>query len=143
MLAYVDAQREYYLADPDGDGLLEYATKLLSAAGKKDGLYWPTKPGEKESPMGSLLARARAEGYGSGKGAPYHGYYYKILKAQGKDAAGGAYNYMANGHMIGGFALIAYPARYGVSGVKSFIVNQDGVVHEMDLARIQPTLQAK
>jgi len=133
--AYVDAQREYYLSDPNGDGVLEYATRFHSTTGKKDGLYWPTKVGEQESPMGPLVAQAHSEGYAVKKGqkAPYHGYYYKILKAQGKDAPGGAYDYMAKGHMIGGFALVAYPARYGVSGVKSFIVNHDGVVYEMDL----------
>jgi hypothetical protein len=136
-LAYVDAQREYYLADSNSDRLLEYATKFRSSPGKKDGLYWPAKAGEPESPLGPLFAKAQAEGYGANKGkpAPFHGYYYKILKAQGKDAPGGAFDYMAKGHMIGGFALIAYPARYGVSGVKSFIVNHDGVVYEMDLGR--------
>jgi Protein of unknown function (DUF2950). len=108
--AYVDAQREYYLSDPNGDGVLEYATKFRSTKGKKDGLYWPAKAGEQESPMGPLVAQAQSEGYAVKKGqkAPYHGYYYKILKAQGKDAPGGAYDYMAKGHMIGGFALVAY-----------------------------------
>jgi len=133
VLAYVDAQREYYLADPDHNGLLEYATKLHSAPGKKDGLYWPAKDCEQESPMGPLVSQAQAQGYAGKKGAPYHGYYYKILKAQGKDAQGGNYDYMAGGHMIGGFALVAYPARYGVSGVQTFIVNHSGVVYEMDL----------
>ena len=135
LLAYVAAQREYYLADPNGDGVLEYAAKFHSTTGKKDGLYWPAKAGEPQSPMGPLVAGARAEGYAvkKGKPAPYHGYYFRILKAQGKDAKGGAYDYLAKGHMIGGFALVAYPARYGVSGVKSFIVNHDGVVYEMDL----------
>jgi len=95
--------------------------------------------------MGPLVAQAQAQGYAVKKGqkAPYYGYYYKILKAQGKNAAGGAYDYMANGHMIGGFALIAYPARYGVSGVKSFIVNHDGVVYEMDLGRNTTTVASK
>ena len=135
VLAYVDAQREYYLADPDGDSVLAYATRFQSSPGKRDGLYWPAKVGEPESPMGPLFAAAAAEGYtlGKGKASPYHGYYYKILKGQGKNAPGGAYDYMALGHMIGGFALIAYPARYGVSGVKSFLVNHDGIVYETDL----------
>lgn len=133
--AYVDAQREYYLADPNRDGVLEYASKFHSTTGKKDGLYWPAKDCEQESPMGPLVAQGRAKGYAieKGKKAPYYGYYYKILKAQGKDAQGGEYDYMANGHMIGGFALVAYPARYGVSGVQTFIVNHSGVVYEMDL----------
>ena len=133
--ACVDAQREYYLADPNGDGLLEYATKFRSSVGKKDGLYWPSKQGEPESPMGPLVTQAKAEGYAANKSkpVPYHGYYYRILKAQGKDAPGGAYDYMAKGHMIGGFAIVAYPARYGVSGVKSFIVGYDGIVYQKDL----------
>jgi Protein of unknown function (DUF2950) len=135
VLACADAQREYYLEDRNGDGILEYATKFLSTKGKKDGLYWPTKEGEQESPLGPLVVGAHAEGYSgkTGKKEAYHGYYYKMLKAQGKDAPGGAYDYMAKGHMIGGFALIAYPARYGVSGVKSFLINHKGVVYETDL----------
>jgi len=134
VLAYADAQREYYLQDSNGDGILEYATKFLSSKGKKDGLYWPSKEGEPESPLGPLVAGARAEGYAlKGKKAPYFGYYYKILMAQGDNAPGGAYSYLAKNHMIGGFALIAYPARYGVSGVKSFLINHEGVVYEDDL----------
>ena len=134
-LAYVDAQREYYARDPDGNRLLEYAQKFLSSAGKQDGLYWPTKAGEPASPLGSLVARARGEGYAkrSAGPVPYWGYYYRILTAQGKDAPGGAYDYLAHGHMIGGFGLVAYPAQYGASGVMTFIVNHDGVVYEKDL----------
>ena len=135
VLAFADAQREYYLEDRDGDGVLEYATKFRSSKGKKDGLYWPTKEGEQESPLGPLVAGARTEGYTVKKGekTPYHGYYYKILNGQGEGASGGAYSYMAKGQMIGGFALIAFPARYGVSGVKSFLINHEGVVYETDM----------
>jgi hypothetical protein len=134
-LAYVDAQREYYTRDPDHDGLLQFAQKFASAPGKKDGLYWPTKEGETPSPLGPLVAKARGEGYSKKSAAPvpYWGYYYRILNAQGKDAPGGAYSYLAHGRMMGGFALVAYPAQYGVSGVMTFIVNQDGVVYQKDL----------
>jgi DUF2950 family protein len=133
-LAYVDAQREYYERDPDHDSLLQYAQKLASSPGKRDGLYWDAKPNEEESPLGPLFARARAEGYaGTGKGAPYHGYVFHILTAQGPAAAGGAYDYLAHGKMIGGFGLVAYPAKWDVSGVMTFVVNQDGVVFQKDL----------
>jgi hypothetical protein len=138
-LAYVDAQREYALKDRDGDGLLEYAQKFRSTAGKKDGLYWQAKEGEEQSPLGDLAARAVKEGYTSKKPGdnpvPYHGYFYKILKAQGKNAPGGAYDYVVKGSMIGGFALVAYPAEYGNSGVMTFIVNHDAVVYEKDLGK--------
>ena len=132
-LAYVDAQREYYSR---GTGLLEYAQRLESTRGKRDGLYWVTKPGEPESPLGPLVARARAAGYPlppRGGPAPYHGYFYRILFAQGPDAPGGAYDFIVKGHMIGGFALVAYPAVYGASGIMTFVVNQDGVVYQKDL----------
>jgi hypothetical protein len=134
-LAYVDAQREYYARDPDGDALLQYAQKFASTPGRRDGLYWPTKPGEPPSPLGPLVARARGEGYSKRSAAPvaYWGYYYRILTAQGKDAPGGAYEYMAHGKLLGGFALVAFPAQHGVSGVMTFIVNQDGVVYQKDL----------
>ena len=135
LLALVDAQREYASADRDGDGLLEYAQKFGSDKGKKNGLYWPTKEGDAASPLGSLVAEAVQEGYrkeGS-KPVPYHGYHFKILRAQGKDAPGGAYSYLAKGKMIGGFAFLAYPAQYGSSGVMSFMVNHDGVVYQKDL----------
>jgi hypothetical protein len=132
--AYVDAQREYAAKDRNGSGLPEYAQRFLSSSGKHDGLYWAAAAGEEESPLGPLVARASAEGYDtSGKHVPYHGYYYKILKRQGPRARGGAYDYIADGHMIGGFALLAYPARYGVSGVMTFVVNQDGVVYQKNL----------
>ena len=134
-LAYVDAQREYYASDPDGDALLQYARKFASSEGKRDGLYWPTKPGEPPSPLGPLVARARGEGYAKRSANPvaYWGYHYRILTAQGKDAPGGAYDYLAHGKLMGGFALVAYPAQYGVSGVMTFIVNQDGVVYQKNL----------
>jgi len=136
-LAYVDAQREYAMKDQDGDGLLAYAQKFGSTKGKKDGLYWEAKEGEEQSPMGPFAAQAVREGYTprkpGDKPVAYHGYYYRILKAQGKKAAGGAYDYVVKGKMIGGFALVAYPAEYGSSGVMTFIVNHDGVVYEKDL----------
>jgi hypothetical protein len=133
-LAYVDAQREYYSRDR-GAGMLEYAQRLESNTGKRDGLYWPTKPGERPSPLGPLVAEARAAGYTRpepGKRMPYHGYLYRLLLAQGPDAPSGAYDYVVKGHMIGGFALVAYPATYGVSGVTTFIVSHDGVVYQKD-----------
>lgn len=134
-LAYVDAQREYYARNPDKATLLHYAQKGASRQGKRDGLYWDAGADETPSPLGSLFATARTEGYaGKGiKGRPYHGYYYRILTAQGPDAAGGAYDYVVHGKMIGGFALVAYPATYDSSGVMTFIVNQDGVVFQKDL----------
>jgi hypothetical protein len=132
--AYVDAQREYYYSR--GAGLLEYAQRLESTKGKRDGLYWEARPGEPQSPLGPLVAHARAAGYPlppRGRRVPYHGYLYRILLAQGPDAAGGAYDYVVKGHMVGGFALVAYPATYGVSGIMTFVVNQDGVVYQKDL----------
>jgi hypothetical protein len=138
-LAYVDAQREYAMKDWDNDKLLEYAQKFVSTKGKKDGLYWEAKEGEEQSPLGPLAAQAVKEGYTGGKPGgnpvPYHGYFYKILKAQGKNAPGGAYDYVVKGKMIGGFALVAYPAEYGNSGVMTFIVNHEGVVYEKDLGK--------
>jgi hypothetical protein len=135
-LAYVDAQREYYAEDRNADGVLEYARQFASTPGKRDGLHWFTQPGEPPSPLGDLVVRARAEGYRRSEGGgptPYHGYLYRILTAQGPAAPDGAYDYIARGHMIGGFALVAFPAQYGVSGVMTFIVNQDGVVYQKDL----------
>ena len=135
-LAYVDAQREYAMKVRGKEGLLEYAQKFRSDAGKKNGLYWDAKAGEEQSPLGAFAARARSEGYRAGdKPIPYHGYYYKILTAQGKDASGGAYSYIVKGKMIGGFALVAYPAEYRNSGVMSFIVNHDGKVFQKDLGK--------
>jgi hypothetical protein len=134
-LAYVDAQREYYAQNPNGGTMLEYAQRIGSSPGKRDGLYWPVKPGEPPSPLGALVAQARAEGYQSiGRARiPYHGYLYGILRQQGPDASGGAYEYVVHGHMLGGFGLVAFPASYGTSGVMTFIVNHDGVVYQKDL----------
>lgn len=136
-LAVVDAQREYVMRDFDGEGLLEYAQKFRSDPGKKNGLYWATKEGEEPSPLGRLLAQAKVEGYSkkgvAGNPEPYHGYYYRIMKAQGKNAPGGAYDYVIRGNMIGGFAVVAWPAKYGNSGVMTFIVNHDGVVYQKNL----------
>ncbi len=133
-LAIVDAEREYATRDRDGSGLLEYAQKFFSDKGKKNGLYWEVKQGEEPSPLGLFVAKAQAEGHRKGeKPAPYDGYFFRILTAQGKDANGGAYSYLVKGKMIGGFALVAYPASYGVSGVKTFIVNHEGVVYQKDL----------
>jgi hypothetical protein len=134
--AFVDAQREYYTLNPAKDKLLHYAQKFASTKGKRDGLYYPTAAGESPSPLGQLVARARSEGYKHGeqeKPAPYYGYYYRILTGQGPKASGGAYDYVVRGKMLGGFALIAYPAKYGNSGVMTFTVNQDGVVYQKDL----------
>jgi len=134
MRAYVDAQREYAEADRDGRGD-QYARKFVSSEGKKDGLYWPAVAGEPDSPLGPLVVNAQAEGYAarSGHPQPYHGYLFKILTAQGGNAAGGARDYIVNRRMIGGFALVAAPAEYGNSGVMTFIVNHDGVVFQKDL----------
>ena len=134
MRAYVDAQREYAEADRDGKGD-QYARKFVSSEGKKDGLYWRAAAGETDSPLGPLVANARAEGYAarSGHPEPYHGYLFKILSAQGDNAAGGARDYIVHGRMIGGFALVAAPAEYGNSGVMTFMVNHDGVVFQKNL----------
>jgi hypothetical protein len=136
-LAYVDAQREYALKDRDSDGFLEYAQEFRSDKGMKNGLYWEVKGDEKQSPLGSLFIAAQKKGYSGksrgGQPVPYHGYYYRILKGQGKDAPGGAYDYMVMGKMIGGFALAAYPAKYASSGVMTFIVNHGGAVYQKDL----------
>ncbi len=133
-LAYVDAQREYAREHPTDKGLGEYAQKLMSDEGKENGLCWIPGKEKKQSPMGPLLANACQTEYSGtrpkGTPAPYHGYFYKILTRQGKDAPGGAYNYIVDGKMIGGFALVAYPAFYGKSGIMTLIVSQDGQVYE-------------
>jgi Protein of unknown function (DUF2950) len=130
-LAYVDAQSEY--ADKDrGEGIGVYAQRIVSTPGKKDGLFW--RDDSDPSPLGELAAQASSEGYKvDGQGAPYHGYYFRILKGQGPGAPGGALNYVVNGKMIGGFALIAWPAEYGNSGVMTFLVNHAGTVYQKDL----------
>lgn len=139
-LAYVDAQKEYAMRGASqGHDLLEYAQRFASTPGKHDGLYWDARQGEEQSPMGPLFAAAREEGYGNApleEGyRPYLGYVYRILTAQGRHAPGGARDYIVRGMMIGGFALVAYPARYGSSGVMTFMVSQDGVVFQKDLGR--------
>jgi len=135
MLAIADAEHDYASADHNRNGVPEYARKFISSPGKQDGLYWPTKAGEPPSPLGPLVTGATAEGYKkSSKGpTPYHGYYFRMLRAQGPHAKGGAFDYVVRGWMIGGFAAIAYPARYDNSGVMTFIVNHDGVVYQKDL----------
>ena len=135
-LAYVAAQDEYAALDPQNDGARGYAQRIVSSAGKKDGLYWPSQAGEEQSPLGELAAAASAEGYRAGTGRnPYHGYYYRILKGQGPKAPGGAFDYVVRGQMIGGFGLVAYPAEYGNSGVMTFVVNHQGVIFQKDLGR--------
>ncbi len=134
--AYVDAQREYASEGRNGDAVPQYAQHFLSREGKKDGLYWESAPGQENSPLGPLIARATEEGYAfrkGGKPSPYHGYYFKILKRQGSNAPGGELDYVVNGKMVKGFGLVAYPAQYGVSGIMTFMVNQQGVVYERDL----------
>jgi len=131
-LAYVDAQQDY--AEKNFGGANAYAQRIVSRPGKKDGLYWPAVQGEPESPLGEFAARAALDGYRPGQQRiPFHGYYYKVLTRQGPAAPGGALDYIVKGNMIGGFALIAYPAEYDNSGIKTFMVNQDGVVYEKDL----------
>jgi hypothetical protein len=133
-LAYVDAQDEYAEKDRTGAGINTYAQRIISQPGKKDGLYWPTSQGEEPSPLGELIAEATTQGYRVGGGrTPFHGYYFKILTQQGPAAAGGELDYVANGRMIGGFALVAYPAEYRNSGVMTFIVNHAGTVFQKDL----------
>jgi Skp family chaperone for outer membrane proteins len=144
--AYVLAQWEYFTeGDHDNDGVAEYAQHFFSAPGTKNGLYWDTADGDKPSPMGALVAAARAEGYSAGQHRnaaatqappqrhPFHGYYFRIIKAQGPHAPGGKYNYIINGNMIAGYALIAYPDKWGSSGVMTFIVNQQGRVYQKNL----------
>lgn len=134
--AYVDAQREYAAKDRDGDGISAFASRFRSSPGTKNGLYWESAPGEEESPFGPLVAQAANEGYGKTEQellSPYHGYLFKILTAQGGGAEGGAFDYLVNGRMVLGFALLAYPAQYGASGIMTFMVNQGGVVYEKDL----------
>lgn len=139
-LAYVDAQKEYAVRKGAREkGLPEYAQELISTPGRQNGLYWEAEEGQEKSPMGPLFAAAREPSKGrkgpEGTSSPYHGYLYRILKAQGKNAVGGAGDYVVEDRMIGGFALIAYPARYGSSGVMTFIVNLEGLVYQKDLGK--------
>jgi hypothetical protein len=130
LLALVDAQQDYAAMDPMQLGAPTYARRLLSTPGKKDGLYWQSKPGEPDSPLGPLIAKAQRE---NGPDNGYYGYNYRLLYGQGPDAPGGAYSYLVNGRMIGGFAAIAWPVRYGETGVMTFIVSHSGDVYEKDL----------
>ena len=134
---YVQAQREYAAEDRDGSGILKYAQRIKSSKGMKDGLYWPVAEGEELSPLGPLVAEIRADGYAGktadGGAQPFHGYLFKILSAQGSAAPGGSYDYVINGNMVAGFALVAYPAHWGESGIMTFIVNQWGKVYERNL----------
>jgi len=133
-LAFVDAQNEYAEKDRTGEGVGVYAQRIVSSPGKKDGLFW--RDDREPSPLGELAAQASAEGYKvTEQAAPYHGYYFRILKGQGSDAPGGALYYVVKGKMIGGFALIAYPAEYGNSGVMTFVVNHAGTVYQKDLGQ--------
>jgi hypothetical protein len=137
--AYVQAQREYASVDRNGDEVLEYAQHLRSTPDTHDGLYWSTRTGDEFSPLGPLVAQARVEGYRqktkilTEEQSPYHGYYFKIMTRQGRNAPGGKYNYIINGHMIAGFALVAWPAEWGNTGVMTFIVNQQGKVYQKSL----------
>jgi len=139
MLAIVDAQREYAMFDRDGNGVTDYAQKFLSDPGKKNGLYWKTKEGEELSPLGEFLAGGQLDQHAKAKSkqtpVPYQGYYYRLLKKQGKNARGGAFDYMVKDKMIGGFAVVAYPATYGNSGVMTFMVNHDGEVYQKNLGK--------
>ncbi len=134
---YVEAQFEYANVDRNGDGVAEYAQKLRSEPGKFDGLFWDAAPGQPPSPLGPLVADARAEGYSlkspENGPLPYHGYYYRILVRQGSQAPGGKYDYVINGRMIAGFGMVAFPAQYGSSGIMSFIVNHQGKIYQKDL----------
>lgn len=136
--ATVEAQRDYAAKDRDGDEVLEYAQKLLSSPGAKDGLYWPLELDGEISPLGPLVAEAQSEGYAKSRDPdagpePFHGYFFKVVTAQAKAAPGGKYSYLINKNMIGGFALLAWPASYGETGIMTFIVNQQGRVYQKDL----------
>lgn len=126
VLAYYDAQKDYALTDRNGDGVLEYAQRLLSSPGQRDGLYWPVAAAEGESPLGPLFGEDEP-------GKDYNGYYYRILTGQGHNASGGAYDYKINGRMSAGFGLVAWPVKYGDTGVMSFVVSHEGKVFQKDL----------
>ena len=140
---YVDAQRQYASRDRNGDGVLQYAGRLGSSPGKFDGLYWPAGRNEEQSPFGPLIAESASYLAGHTKGDAYHGYHFRILSRQGPAAAGGAYSYVINGRMVAGFAMVAYPAQYGESGVMTFIVNQNGTIFEKDLGPGTPGIAQK
>ncbi len=138
--AYVDAQRAYASQDRDGDEVLEYAQRIPSTPGRRDGLYWESAPGEEVSPFGPLIAEQKEYLEGRKAGDPYYGYYYKILTKQGGNVPGGRYNYVINGNMIAGFALVAFPAEYGRSGVMTFVVNHQGKVYQKDQGPVSEDL---
>lgn len=148
-IAYVGAQHEYASQDRDEDGVLEYAQRLRSTEGKRDGLYWSHRANNEQSPLGPLISESRTEGYRrdtkilTDTPSPYHGYYFKILTKQGKNASGGKYNYIVNGNMIGGFALVAWPAEWGKSGVMTFIVNQQGRIFQKNLGSKTSSVAAR
>ncbi len=145
-LAIVDAESEYATRDADGDGVPGFASKFVSSPGKRDGLYWETREDEPLSPVGPLLAAAAHDEpvrSDSTVLTPFHGYLYRMLTKQGEHASGGAYDYQVNGKLLGGFAVLAYPAGYGMSGVVSFMVNQDGVVYQKDLGQNTAALAAE
>ncbi len=135
--AGVAVQATFRQTDHDGDGVLEFASSILSSPGTRDGLYWPDEPGTEPSPIGDFMARASADGFvvdgAEQTPDPYLGYYFRILHKQGRDAPGGAYDYRIGGNMVAGHALLAYPADYGQTGIMSFIVGENGVVYEADL----------
>jgi hypothetical protein len=143
--AYLDAQRQYAARDRDGDDVLQYAQKIASTPGKQDGLYWAADAtkGEEASPFGPLVADASPYLKGHAAGDPYRGYYFRILTRQGKGAPGGAYSYIINGRMIAGFAMVAYPAQWGQSGVMTFIVNNNGRIYQKDLGKDSTAIGAK
>ena len=146
LLATVDAQREYAAGDPDGNGYNDYARRFISTPGKRDGLFWPAAANEPLSPLGPLIGAAAREGYGknkAGKPVPYHGYHFRMLFSQGVNAPGGAYSYLVNERLIGGFAALAYPAKYGVSGVMTFVVNHEGTVYQKNLGKNTPATAVK
>ncbi|MBN3751727.1 DUF2950 domain-containing protein [Paraburkholderia sp. Tr-20389] len=130
MLAIYDAQREYAQTTHDGEGVLAYASRMVSSSGKHDGLYWPTGPDDTPSPLGDAFVDASSR---NAKNAGYYGYHYKLLESQGPHAPGGAYDYVVHGKLFGGFAVIAWPVKYGDTGIKSFMVSHAGQVYQRDL----------
>jgi len=145
-LAIADAEHEYASVDWNKNGVVEYAPRFTSTPGKRDGLYWEDSEGEPQSPLGPLVAAAGTDSEAPRAAAervPYHGYYYRILTRQGKNAKGGARSYIVHGEMIGGFAVLAYPARYRQTGIKSFMLNHDGVLYEKDLGKDTASVAAR
>jgi hypothetical protein len=136
---YVEAQNDYFDRNPMGGPVRQYAQKIISSKGQRDGLYWPSANPDDESPIQELAARAIAEGY-TNRAEPYHGYYFKILKGQGPHATGGAMDYMKDGAMTGGFALIAWPSDHNSTGVMTFIVDKAGIVYQKDLGVKTPEI---